>query len=131
MQSLAGEHVSRGAPDETVPPADYWNAKVGKWGVYAMFLACLAKLVQAEAAVERGYWAQKRLMNHLRNRLQNDSIRDEMRILLNGGPFSRYCHCWIAVGAFAGIRDPQGVTVQPKEILSGPPCPSDPTNSEA
>ena len=86
MQSLAGEHVSRGAPDETVPPADYWNAKIGKWGVYAMFLAYLAKLVQAEAAVERGYWAQKRLMNPLRSRLQNDSIRDEMRILLNGGP---------------------------------------------
>ena len=51
---------------------------------YVIFLVFLAKLVQAEAAVECGYWQQKRLMNPLRSRLQNDSIRDEMRILLNG-----------------------------------------------
>ena len=96
MQSLVGEHVSRGAPDETVLPSDYWNAKAGKYGVYAIFLALLAKLVQAEAAVERGYWAQKRLMNPLRSRLKNDSIRDEMRILLNGGPLPGI--------AFAGMQ---------------------------
>ena len=102
MQSLLGEHVSRGAPNETVPPADYWNAKVGQWGVYAQFLACIAMLVQSEAAVERGYWRQKRLMNPLRSRLQNATIRDEMRILLNGAP------C------------PALPAVQPNRIPSGP-----------
>ena len=108
MQSLAGEHVSRGAPDETVPPADYWNAKIGKWGVYAMFLAYLAKLVQAEAAVEHGYWQQKRLMNPLRSRLQNDSIRDEMRILLNGGPLPGIAIAGMQLGPLQVFETPKG-----------------------
>ncbi len=134
MQPQAGKHVtSRGVPDSTIQPADYWNAQpqlgergseqrhpedytneiamttnrihtrpsycdqymtmrslnhptpcqVPEFGVHAAFLAVLACLVQSEAAVERGYWYQKRLMNPLRNRLANDTIRDEMRILLN------------------------------------------------
>ena len=70
-----------------------------------------AKFVQSEATVERGYWQQKRLMNPLRSRRQqieysakctleanasltklgNDSIRDEMRILLNGESCAWHC----------------------------------------
>ena len=103
-----GEHVNRGAPDETVLPSDYWNAKIGKYGVYATFLASLAKLVQAEAAVERGYWAQKRLINHLRSRLKNDSIRDEMRILLNGGPLPGIAFAGMQLGPLQVFETPKG-----------------------
>ena len=86
-------------------------------------------LVQAEAAVERGYWQQKRLMNPLRSRLQNDSIRDEMRILLNGGPLPGIALAGMHAGTCVHFRPPSGNHATQRDSLWTPRL-SDLTDSE-
>ena len=101
--------------------------------MYAICVAFLAELVQTEAAVERGYWQQKRLMNPLRSRLQNDSIRDEMRILLNGGPLPGIALAGMHGGLHAGtcvhLRPPSGNHAAQRDSLWTPRL-SDLTDSE-